>query len=142
MGIVNGANSFISRLSVLANGKELYQCNYANHSVNIKNLLEYNKSYADSVATNEFYFFDTSRNANKNRFLRKNVSHRGNSANNADEEGLMSSFEALEDKLLPNTKIEINFDYSSSTVCTSISIQKETKLYGKLSQTVQMDLSQ
>lgn len=32
MGIVNGANSFISRLSVLANGKELYQCNYANHS--------------------------------------------------------------------------------------------------------------
>ena len=47
MGIVNGANSFISRLSVLANGKELYQCNYANHSVNIKNLLEYNKSYAD-----------------------------------------------------------------------------------------------
>ena len=44
MGIVNGANSFISRLSVLANGKELYQCNYANHCVNIKNLLEYNKS--------------------------------------------------------------------------------------------------
>ena len=36
MGIVNGANSFISKLSVLANGKELYQCNYANHSVNIK----------------------------------------------------------------------------------------------------------
>ena len=36
MGIVNGANSFISRLSVLANGKELYQCNYANHGVNIK----------------------------------------------------------------------------------------------------------
>ena len=28
MGKVNGANSFISRLSVLANG---YQCNYANH---------------------------------------------------------------------------------------------------------------
>ena len=36
MGIVNGANSFISRLSVLANGKELHQCNYANHSVNKK----------------------------------------------------------------------------------------------------------
>ena len=27
MGTVNGANSFISRLPVLANGKELYQCN-------------------------------------------------------------------------------------------------------------------
>ena len=144
MGIVNGANYFISRLSVLANGKELYQCNYANHSVNIKNLLEYNKSYADSVATNEFYFLDTSTSANKNRFTRRNVTHRRNAANGGDEEGLMldntsssynegfakrkallgtsstvkceiplngySFFEALEDKLLPNTKIEINFE--------------------------------
>ena len=144
MGIVNGSNSFISRLSVLANGKELYQCNYANHSVNIKNLLEYNKSYADSVATNEFYFLDTSTSANKNRFTRRNVTHRRNAANGAEEEGLMidntpasfnegfakrkallgtsstvhceiplnrySFFEALENKLLPNTKIEINFE--------------------------------
>ena len=145
MGIVNGANSFISRLSVLANGKELYQCNYANNSVNIKNLLEYNKSYADSVATNEFYFLDTSTSANKNRFTRRNVTHRQDGANpGGDQAGLMldntpaafnegfakrkallgtsstvrceiplnrySFFEALEDKLLPNTKIEINFE--------------------------------
>ena len=145
MGIVNGANSFISKLSVLANGKELYQCNYANHSVNIKNLLEYNKSYADSVATNEFYFLDTSTSANKNRFTRRRVTHRQDQANpGADEAGFMldntpatynegfakrkallgtsstvhceiplnrySFFEALEDKLLPNTKIEINFE--------------------------------
>ena len=145
MGIVNGANSFISRLSVLANGKELYQCNYANHSVNIKNLLEYNKSYADSVATNEFYFLDTSRSANKNRFTRRNVTHRQDGANpGGDQAGLMldntpatynegfakrkallgtsstvhceiplnrySFFEKLEDKILPNTKIEINFE--------------------------------
>ena len=39
MGIVNGANSFISRLSVLANGKELYQCNYVRQS-----LCKYKKS--------------------------------------------------------------------------------------------------
>ena len=145
MGIVNGANSFISRLSVLANGKELYQCNYANHSVNIKNLLEYNKSYADSVASNEFYFLDTSTSANKNRFTRRNVTHRQDGANpGGDQAGLMldntpasfnegfakrkallgtsstvnceiplnrySFFEKLEDKLLPNTKIEINFE--------------------------------
>ena len=144
MGIVNGANSFISRLSVLANGKELYQCNYANHSVNIKNLLEYNKSYADSVAINEFYFLDTSKTANKNRFIIREVTNKRNEAGNADAAGLMldnasttfnegfskrkallgqsstvrceiplnrySFFEALEDKLLPNTKIEINFE--------------------------------
>ena len=144
MGIVNGANSFILRISVLTNGKETYQCNYANHCVNIKNVLEYNKSYADSVATNEFYYLDTSKNANKNRFIRKQVTHRQNDAANADSAGLMldnasttfnegfskrkallgtsstvhceiplnrySFFEALEDKLLPNTKIEIKFE--------------------------------
>ena len=145
MGIVNGANSFISRLSVLANGRELYQCNYANHCVNIKNLLEYNPSYANSVATNEFYFLDTSTSANKNRFTRRNVTHRQDGANpGGDQAGLMvdnfpvsynegfarrkamlgesetvnceiplnrySFFERLEDKLLPNTKIEINFE--------------------------------
>lgn len=80
MGIVNGANSFISKLSVLPNGKELYQCSYANHSLNIKILLEYNKSYADSVTTNEFYFLDTSRSADKNRFTRRNVTHRQDGA--------------------------------------------------------------
>ena len=98
MGIVNGANSFISRSSVLANGKELYQCNYANHSVNIKNLLEYNKSYADSVATNEFYFLDTSKTPNKNRFIRRQVTHRQNAAGGADEAGFM----------LDNTPISLN----------------------------------
>ncbi|CAH3173200.1 unnamed protein product, partial [Porites lobata] len=51
-GIVNGSNSFIEKLSILANGREVYSCNYANHVVNIKNLLEYNPSYAQSVATN------------------------------------------------------------------------------------------
>ena len=59
-GIVNGSNSFIEKLSILANGREVYSCNYANHVVNIKNLLEYNPSYAESVATNEFYFLDSS----------------------------------------------------------------------------------
>ena len=145
MGIINGANSFISRLSVLANGKELYQCNYANHSVNIKNLLEYNKTYAESVATNEFYYLDTSTTANKNRFTKRVVTHRTLAADGttaaagfmldnisptfnegfAKRKALLgtsstvhceiplnrySFFEALEDKLLPNTKIEINFE--------------------------------
>ena len=96
------------------------------------------------MATNEFYFLDTSRSANKNRFTRRDVTHRKNAANDGAEEGLMldnapasynegfakrkallgtsstvrceiplnrySFFEALEDKLLPNTKIEINFE--------------------------------
>ena len=67
-GIVNGSNSFIEKLSIIANGREVYSSNYANHVVNIKNLLEYNPSYAESVATNEFYFLDTSRNAEEREF--------------------------------------------------------------------------
>ena len=144
MGIVNGANSFISRLSVLANGKELKQIFFIYTMIGVITLIEYNKLYADSVATNEFYFLDTSASANKNRFTRRNVSHRRNTVNDADEQGLMldntpasynerfakrkallgtsstvhceiplnrySFFEALEDKLIPNTKIEINFE--------------------------------
>ena len=97
-----------------------------------------------SVATNEFYFLDTSTSANKNRFIRRDVEHRQNAGNTGPERGFMldntpisynegfakrkallgtsstvnceiplnrySFFEALEDKLLPNTKIEINFE--------------------------------
>ena len=59
-GIVNGSNSFIT---ILANGKEVYSCNEANHVANIKNLLEYNSSYAKSIGTKEFYYPDTSRSA-------------------------------------------------------------------------------
>ena len=67
IGIVNGSNSLIEKLTILANGRDVYSCNYANHLVNIKNLLEYNPSYVNSVATNEFYYLDTSRHAEKNR---------------------------------------------------------------------------
>ena len=58
-GIVNGASSFVKNISFRINGKEFYQCNSANHVVNIKNLLEYNLSYAESIGTNEFYYLDT-----------------------------------------------------------------------------------
>ena len=62
-GIVNGSNSFIKKLTILANGKEVYSCNEANHVANIKNLLEYNSSYAKSIGTKEFYYPDTRRSA-------------------------------------------------------------------------------
>ena len=48
-GMVNGSNTLIKKLSVTANGRQVYDCDYANHCVNIKNLLEYNPSYAKSV---------------------------------------------------------------------------------------------
>ena len=39
-GIVNGASSFVKKTSFSINGREIYQCNSANHVVNIENLLE------------------------------------------------------------------------------------------------------
>ena len=147
MGIVNGSNSLIEKLSILANGRDVYSGNYANHIVNIKNLLEYNPSYAESVATNEFYYLDTSRNANREKYSERQVQHGRNDGDNAWEarnfvdgdsntynkgfairKALLgdsatvrceiplnrySFFESLEDKLLPNTKIELNIELES-----------------------------
>ena len=147
MGIVNGSSSLIEKLSILANGRDVYSCNYANHIVNIKNLLVYNPSYVESVATNEFYYLDTTRHAERQKFSSRRVTHRQNAAGNADEADNMldavvanynkgfavrkallgdsatvrceiplnrySFFEALENKLLPNTKIELNIELES-----------------------------
>ena len=144
IGTVNGSNSLIKKIQVRAEGREVYDCHYANHCVNIKNLLEYNPSYAKSVGTNEYYFPDTSRHAESKKYTRRQVTHRRHAANNGDEAGLMlddvdenynkgfaarklllgtstevnceiplnrySFFEGLQDKLLPNVKIELQIE--------------------------------
>ena len=89
IGTVNGSNSLIKKIQVRAEGRDVYDCDYANHCVNIKNLLEYNPSYAKSVGTNEFYFPDTSRHADSSKYTRRLVTHRRNAANNGDEAGFM-----------------------------------------------------
>ena len=53
--------------------EDVYNCDYANHCVNIKNLLEYNPSYAKSVGTNKFHFPDTTRHADGIKFTRRQV---------------------------------------------------------------------
>ena len=62
-GIVNSIHSFIRNFDIKLNGKKVYDCNDANHAVNIKSLLEYSPGYANSTATNEFFHLDTSRAA-------------------------------------------------------------------------------
>ena len=136
-GIVNCSNSLIEKLTILANGRDVYSCNYANHVVNIKNLLEYNPSYVDSVGTNEFFYLDTSRHAEREEFTDRAIAGGANviTTRNANynkgfalRKALLgtsatvrceiplnrySFFEALEDKLLPNTKIELNIEIES-----------------------------
>ena len=36
VGMVNGSNTLVKKLKVTANGRPVYVCDYANHSVNIK----------------------------------------------------------------------------------------------------------
>ena len=141
IGTVNGSNSLIKKILVRAEGREVYDCDYANHCVNIKNLLEYNPSYAKSVGTNEYYFPDTSRHANGSKYTTRQVAHTGQAGNqqrqmvesdNANyNKGFAarklllgasaevnceiplnrySFFEELQDKLLPNVKIELQIE--------------------------------
>ena len=144
IGTVNGSNSLIKKIQVRAEGREVYDCDYANHCVNMKNLLEYNPSYAKSVGTNEYYFPDTSRQANTSKYFRREVQHVRNDADNAYEArtspdnvnpnynkgfaarkvllgtsnevnceiplNRYSFFEELQDKLLPNVRIELQIE--------------------------------
>ena len=143
--MVNGSNTLIKKLNVTANGRPVYDCDYANHCVNIKNLLEYNPSYAKSVGTNEFYFLDNSRHAAESKYTRRQVEHVRNDANNAYEARTLPDkdnvnynkgfaarkallglstvvnceiplnryafFEELQDKLLPNMKIDLDIEF-------------------------------
>ena len=143
--MVNGSNTLIKKLNVTANGKPVYDCDYANHCVNIKNSLEYNPSYGKSVGTNEFYFLDTSRHADEMKYSRRQVEHVRNDADNAYEPRTLpdkdnvnynkgfaarkallglstvvnceislnrySFFEELQDKLLPNMKIDLDIEF-------------------------------
>ena len=121
-GIVNVSNSFIKKLTILANRKEVDSCNEANHVANIKNVHEYDSSYAKSIGTKEVYYPDTSRAAeerpaqaeyNVGFHLRKKVLGTSDLVNCETPLNRYSFFEALEDKILPNTKIELNFEIES-----------------------------
>ena len=91
--LANGDNIALADHNVIVNGSysflKVYDCNDANHAVNIKNLLEYSPSYAEQTASNEFFYLDTTRHPEETRFTKRRVTHRRNAANNADDAGLM-----------------------------------------------------
>ena len=138
IGTVNGSNSLIKKIQVRAEGREVYDCDYANHCVNIKNLLEYNPSYAKNVGTNEYYFPDTSRQPNGIKYVTRLVADTGGTNRRLAESDNVnynkgftsrkvllgasdkvnceiplnrySFFEELQDRLLPNVRIEIQIE--------------------------------
>ena len=121
-GIVNGSHSLINNFKVNLNGRKVYDLNNANHCVNIKNLLEYSPSYAESTATNEFFYLDTNRHAeersaqatyNKGFAIRKALLGASSTVNTEIPLNRYSFFEALRDELLPNTRLELNLELES-----------------------------
>ena len=101
--------------------------------------MKYNPSYAKSVGTNEFYFPDTSRSAEEIKYNKRNANDTGGTARSLVENdnpdynkgftarkallGLStvvnceiplnrySFFEELQDKLLPNMKIDLDIEF-------------------------------
>ena len=121
-GIVNSIHSFIKNFDIKLNGKKVYDCNDANHCVNIKSLLEYSPSYAQSTATNEFFHLDTSRAAeerpaqaayNKGFATRKLLLGASNTVTRELPLNRYSFFEALERNLLPSGRLELNIEFES-----------------------------
>ena len=115
-GIVNGSHSLIAGVIVKVNGIQVYDNNRANQTVNIKNLLEYNSSYATSTCTNQLFYLDTSRSAeeraaqpayNKGFASRKANLGVSSVVNTEIPLNRYSFFEAFQDELMPNTKVEI-----------------------------------
>ena len=132
-GIVNGSYSFLKHFDVKLNGKKVCDCNDEDHAVNIKNLLEYSPAYAEKTTTNEFFYLDTARLAEEREFevsgtnqlakrraaynkgfaLRKALLGTSSTVNTEIPLNRYSFFELLQDELLPNTRVEVNFEIES-----------------------------
>ena len=110
-------------------------------------MLSYKPSYAETIASNEFYYLDTTINPNNLKYLSKRVQHVRNIADNAWDPRVMlenedstfnagfkerkdilgnssivnceiplnlySFFEAFKDKMLPDSRFELNVEFES-----------------------------
>ena len=116
-GIVNSIHSFIKNFDIKLNGKKVYDCNDANHCVNIKSLLEYSPAYIQSTGTNEFFHIDTTRTPveadNKGFAVRKLLLGTSQIVTRELPLNRYSFFESLEMNLLPSGRLELNIEIES-----------------------------
>ena len=83
---MNNGLSLIKEIRVLSEGESVYNNNIsANESANLLTLLNYTKSYADCVGSDQFFYVDTSAAAENARYTIRGVEHGRNDANNAYE---------------------------------------------------------
>ena len=74
MCTMNNGLSLIKEIRVLSEGESVYNNNIsANEGANLLTLLNYTKSYADSVGSDQFFYLDTSTSANINLFRDRTI---------------------------------------------------------------------
>ena len=116
-GIVNSIHSFIKNFDIKLNGKKVYDCNDANHCVNIKSLLEYSPAYIQSTGTNEFFHIDTTRTPveadNKGFAERKLLLGTSQTVTRELPLNRYSFFESLERNLLSSGRLELKIEIES-----------------------------
>ena len=129
--LANGGNVALADHNCIVNESffetlKVYDCNDANHAVNIKNLLDNSLAYAEKTASKEFFYLDTSRSAEEREFevsgtnqlakrraaynkgftLRKALLGTSSTVNTEIPLNRYLFFEMLEDELLPNTGLK------------------------------------
>ena len=125
---MNNGLSLMKEIRVLSEGESVYNNNIsANEGANLMTLLNYTKSYADSVGSDQFFYLDTSAAANINLFEARTIDIRDNQAsptaraipmpkNNADYNEGFAKRKALTDVgLTQNISIPLNlYSYFAS----------------------------
>ena len=128
MCTMNNGLSLIKEIRVLSEGESVYNNNIsANEGANLMTLLNYTKSYADSVGSDQFFYLDTSAAANINLFNDRTIETRSDQAgaaareipmpkNNADYNEGFAKRKALTDGgLTRNISIPLNlYSYFAS----------------------------
>ena len=87
---MNNGLSLIKEIRVISEGESVYNNNIsANEGANLLTLLNYTKSYADSIGSDQFFYIDTNAAAESSKFTKRTVTHRRNANNTGDEAGEM-----------------------------------------------------
>ena len=112
-------HTFIKEIQVEYNGISVYNNMRANESSNALTLLKYTKSYTDSVGVDQFFYIDTTRNAeprtenanyNEGYALRKKKTDTATVNKISIPLNLYSYFAAFKNNIHPNIKMNIIHD--------------------------------
>ena len=109
--------TFIKKIEVECNGESVYNNSRANESANVLSMLQYTKSYADTVGKDQFFFVDESTGAaqpdptvalyNEGFGKRKTLTNATRVNNISIPLNLYSYFGAFKKNLHPNLKTNI-----------------------------------